>query len=443
MSHPPHAPDATPRRRLPDTVACLLLVLVAIVGAGPTAAANPVEVTEARRREALAEFQRRLATCDPSQVACRLGLARWARLHGLTYEAIDLLHDILERHPLDATAYELLVEMQDEHPLRTDSAALAATRDLLPKSFAPFESRRFIVLSDADAGWTQQQAELLERSFHQFQRFARRHALRPKPLRHKLVCVLFQRQSDYQAFAQDHDGVTADWMDGYYSPRFDRVVFFNVSSTEARRAPGRAANPGTVENRLCALRCALCGGASAPSFAQRTAHGAQPARADGALGAQGGAATTVHEAVHQLMFHTRVQSPRVQYPLWICEGLATAFETDRPNQAFGPDMETAQRRRQFAAILDGGDLMPLRDLVQLTAIPDAGGEVVHTVYNQSYALVTWLARFKRGELRRYLNAMRVEPAGRPTPERHLEIFESAFGAVERVENAWLRYERAL
>lgn len=38
----------------------------------------------------------------------------------------------------------------------------------------------------------------------------------------------------------------------------------------------------------------------------------------------------VHEAIHQLMFHTRVQVPGVDQPRWLTEELATAFETEIP-----------------------------------------------------------------------------------------------------------------
>ena len=63
------------------------------------------------------------------------------------------------------------------------------------------------------------------------------------------------------------------------------------------------------------------------------------------------------------------------------------------------------------------------------------------VYSQSYALVTWLARHRKTELRDYLMLTLKEPRGRPTAQRHLHLFEQAFGDVDRLEQAWLRHER--
>ncbi len=146
-------------------------------------------------------------------------------------------------------------------------------------------------------------------------------------------------------------------------------------------------------------------------------------------------------AIHQLAFHTRIQSAQIQNPLWISEGLATAFETDRPKASFGPDREYAMRREQFGLLLADDRMIPLRELVTYTEMPNDQDDTIAGVYHQSYALVTWMSRFRCGDLREYLERLRREPPGRPTPERHLEIFEGAFGDIDRLERVWTRYER--
>jgi len=88
-------------------------------------------------------------------------------------------------------------------------------------------------------------------------------------------------------------------------------------------------------------------------------------------------------------------------------------------------------------------LIPLRSFVGLDRMPDGRRETVHTVYNQAYGLASWLARERPGQLRAYLIAMLKEPPGRPTRQRHLALFEQAFGDVDAVEEAWLRFENRL
>lgn len=292
--------------------------------------------------------------------------------------------------------YEALVRLRERQPLTKDSQPYRQTRNLLSGSFREYETRRFVVLSNADAQWSRTQAEYLERAHHQFMRFANRLNLRPLPLKHKLVCVLFEHQRDYRAFAAAHDDIHDPWIVGHYSPSHDRVVFFHRSEEDQLDRPSRAA-----------------------------------------------IATTIHEAIHQLHFHTRIKSINVQYPLWICEGLATAFETDAPNQAFGPDHEYAPRRDRFQLLLKDDQLLPLRAIVAVTQLDANRQDTVAALYHQSYAFVTWANRFRTTQLRAYLNAMLQEPPGQVNEQRHLAIFQQAFGNIEAVEQQWLAHERRL
>ncbi|MHC4129772.1 MAG: DUF1570 domain-containing protein [Planctomycetota bacterium] len=303
-----------------------------------------------------------------------------------------------------------------DRKLESDSDIYRRTRKLLPVRFREYETRRFVVISDGKPSWTRQQAQLLERTYHQYQRYTRRIRIEPRPLRYKLVCVLFQEYDDYRQFARAHDEVSADWISGYYSPKHDRIVFYNIET-----------NPEYAWTRP----------AEGPRSERAIARGRLSEEFEAAA-----AATTIHEAIHQLAFHTRLQSAQIQNPLWISEGLATAFETDRPKEPFGPDREYAVRREQFDQLLAEGDLIPLRELVTYTEMPNNQDETIAAVYHQSYALVTWMSRFRSNELRNYLENLRNEPSGRPLPKRHLQIFERSFGDVDRLERAWHRYERA-
>jgi len=299
--------------------------------------------------------------------------------------------------------------------LAVDSEAYRSAREALPPQFLNFETRRFVVLSDASPRWTREQTALLELTHYQFKRFARRFGLRPRPLRHKLVCVLFEEQEDYQKFAKDHDGVTAGWISGYYSPKHDRVVFYNIESDSAH--------------------------ARAPAPVLGFGHMARGRITDERVRAS--IATSIHETVHQLAFHTRIQSAQIQNPLWISEGLATAFETDQPRQAFGPEYDYPIRLRKFRELLeDDASLIGLGELVRYTEMPDDHDETITAVYHQSYALVSWLCRFRKIQMRDFLGALKRERPGRPTGQRHLELFEAAFGDVHSLERKWLRYERA-
>jgi hypothetical protein len=269
----------------------------------------------------------------------------------------------------------------------------------------------------------------------------------PGPIRHKLVCVLFADRAEYRVFAREVDGVAGGWVAGYYSPGADRTVFYradanpSVVAARARLAELEEDLAG-IERRLLEARRAGDRETMRRLEAQRTAwreHLGGESRRIAAFTDEVGVATIVHEATHQLLFHTGVQSGRVPPPIWISEGLATAFETDDPRGAFGPDHEYATRRDRFDALRAAGALLPLRDIVAWDDVPGHDPEAIDALYHQSYALTTWLFRARRPELRAFLLDVREDPP-RTDGERRA-AFERAFGPVDRVERQWLRWER--
>ncbi len=342
------------------------------------------------------EFAQRLAECPADDVGGRMRLADWARDNDLPDSAETLYRTVLQLDARHEQAYEALWDLSRERPLPASSEALRMTKALLTRrGLRTHETPHFVVLSNAQRRWTQDKAQLLERTYEEFHRTAEQLDLRPLPLRHKLVCLLLGKRSQFVEFARTNDNVTESWSLGYYSPRYDRTVFYN----------------GEVE-------------AGADEFARHRS-----------------TATTIHEAIHQLLFHTRVQSVHTQYPLWSCEGFATAFETSAPDLPFGPDREFEPRRQRFQRFLRDDRLLPLRSFVQLDRMPDNRPESVQTMYSQSYAVMSWLARYRQEGLRDYMILMLKEPPGRLSADRHLEIFEQAFGDVGGVERAWLAREK--
>jgi len=320
-----------------------------------------------------------------------------------------------------------------------DSEPYRTARALLPDRFAEFETKRFIILSDADVLWTREQAGRLERAHFQFERFVKRMKFDAVPLRHKLVVVLFRDRSDYRRFAQAHDGVSDPRMGGYYAPAADRSAFYDVESSpdmlearttldemhnRARELDHETRRAGTDEELNAADR------EHARAYRQ---HVEQETERVEQFAIQATISTTIHEAIHHLFFHTGIQSPHVQHPVWLSEGLATAFETDRPNEAFGPQREYEPRRRRFLKLLEEDRLLPLRELVTIAEIT--------TIYNQSYALVTWLYRYRDKDLARFIEGINALPPGRPDESTYLRVFEAAFGDLERLERQWLRDER--
>lgn len=380
-------------------------------------AADP---STSNRNELSHQHQRAAALADAGQAA----------------EAERIYRSIAQYDPQDDVAYNALLSLAASRSLQSDSLAAIAAKSRLPERFVVHQTDRFVLISDVSERHTIQNARWVERAHAEFNRFARECGLRPLPLQHKLVCVLFDSRDEYLKFAQTEDGLKNINFTGYYSPRHDRMVF----SMEDRERPNVGAEPERAANAPDAK--AVLG------FDARGMENEQANRHDESCDhhahemPSASAAKCVHETIHQLMFHTRLMSPEVQYPLWICEGLSTAFETDLPGKPFGPDHDYAPRLQAFQTLLHNGDLIPLREFVTVTQLTANKHWITRVMYQQSYALVTWLCRERSQQVRDYLHLMRSQPGGKISAARHLNLFESVFGDIDNVERDWLAYERA-
>ncbi|MCH7572545.1 MAG: DUF1570 domain-containing protein [Planctomycetes bacterium] len=425
-----------------------LAMFLALTLATPATGVTGVE--ESTRTEK-SELQRRLKLIASHDEASIMQLAEWAERKHLFADADKLYRDIIDRNPQHDSARRKLDHLAARRQLLVDSEAFLATHRLLPPRFLRYETKRFIVLSDASPSWTRIQTSRLKRTHHQFMRFAKRLGLAPLPLKHKLVCVLFKERSAYLDFARTRDNASASWIAGYYAPGADRVVFYNVEHSEGISEARQKLNDMQKEIKL--LRQNISRSQRQGSRRQSAnlrenigryqKHFEQETSRIDRFASSLSAATTVHESIHQLFFHTGIQSPKVEYPLWISEGIATAFETGDINLPFGPDRDYDQRREEFLRMLQNHELFNLTQLVSMVEITSGDEDVVRRVYHQSYALVTWLCRFRAEGMREYLNLMRLEHHGESTPERHIQIFTNAFGDLTRLERAWIRHEQQL
>ncbi len=332
-------------------------------------------------------------------------------------------------------------------PLVVDETEVAKTAGLLGPGFGRTETAHFVILSDVEKDWTRRRGALLERTYHQFFRVMDRLEHPAHPPERKLICVLFADHAMYTAFARAHDGVEAPWIAGYYAGLANRVVFYDdrTGPSFAQAFGALDAHERTVDEMKSRARSMKrsrdeSGRVEAENLwaraeelsdridRERTRLNSEAARAS--------EAKTIHEAVHLLAFNCGAQSRAHQYPFWITEGLAVAFETDEPEAAFGPDRASGAREAEMERFRAEGRLIDVGTLVQLTRPPDRDQDTVDVLYAQSYALVSHLYRYERRALGEFLLAIRSEPAGLIPPERLLEIFEGQFGPVEAFERRW-------
>jgi len=356
-------------------------------------------------------------------------------------QAIEAYHDVLRHDPMHDGAYIRLRRIDKARKLPDAPAQRDRLAREFPEGFYLRQTDHYLILYDAHHGWADTRATLLETTHDVFLREMRRAGFRPLPIRHRLEAVLFHEHRDYAAYARRVDGIQRAWSAGYYTARSNRLIVFNfhtsplmedlltamrkAEATVERRKGEVGANPG----RRGALRAAERDMLIARKRYETAA-------------AWGNIKQTLHEAVHQLAFNTRIQRPDVQYPMWFSEGLATCFETTHPAAPFGPRQLNASRLHQLNEARKRRDSIPLERFVTMTDPPDEEA-ARNAAYAQSWALFHMLFNERPEQLRAYVTHMLTATPGPRDADQLRADFVAHFGQLGGFADEWKEYVTAL
>lgn len=313
----------------------------------------------------------------------------------------------------------------------TGKVSIELARQLLPDA-TPHRTARYVVLSDGGRDLIRGVEHSLEEARRQFDRWCRAlRAPRPRP-DERLLCILFHEQEDFVTFAQETEnlGETALHVNGYFSPRFDWIVCFDPwdstdltaaaaslddAEADIEAAEHRGADPERVADartRVNAAREQVL----QEERARRTA-------------------VTIHEAIHQLVHVGDAFPGRANWPGWLHEGLAVAFETDNHRKPFGPDRAYAARAEGFRRALAGESHLSLLELLGEDTIDHVGGSHVGVLYDQSGSLISWLYKHKRQELADFLAAVGVPESTGVLPSV-TDVFTRTIGPPAKIQRRW-------
>ncbi len=328
-----------------------------------------------------------------------------------------------------------------------DERAVEATLAALGPGFRRSETTHFVILSDCSPEWTWSRAALLERARHQFFRAAQRLLIRPQEHPTKLLCVLINNHAQFRAFGRANDGLDAGWVAGYYAAHTNRIVFYNdaispeyeqvwrqladydaqVADARRRADEARAAGNTVAAHRL---------DTGAEDLAERVTQERLRLQKQAE---NFSTAKTIHEAVHLLAFNTGLQRRDGDYPFWLSEGLAASFETDQPDNAFGPDRSgSTTRRTRLRQLVEQNEAPRVAELVMMSRIVLLQADAADAMYAMSTALFEHLYRRERTALSLYLRVLADQAPRRLTPQEHLELFTRHFGDPDELERRIIR-----
>jgi hypothetical protein len=321
---------------------------------------------------------------------------------------------------------------------------LQRAKSCLDDSFKVHEDRFWVILTNADYKSISHIGRDLKAARHQFIRLCQvLGSARPMP-KYKMLCIVFTEQEDFIKFSSTcgiSAGLSAG-IHGYFSPADQWIVFYEPRGMpmlkEAREGLAKSEESlAEYETEEFDDPVVKAGQRKlAESWAKQIDLRHEALR-DFEQELQ--TSITVHEAFHQLSWLSGFVDSRGGWTYWLHEGFATSFETDDTAYAFGPAQESLLRREAFKQMLADNELLPLRTLLTFRSFSELPPDRISVFYQQSYALVRWLYRFRRTQLNGYLRSLRMRK-DLVFPRDDLKIFREHFGPIDRLERRWLRDE---
>jgi len=323
----------------------------------------------------------------------------------LSYTLLLLLLGGVVAGPLSASQHD------DHGPGSTSiRARRAAIADDFPTSVHSYRAGHFLVFHDTDPQAARSTGALLSRTRQQFYQVITKAGFHVHNLNHRLVCLLFAHKTAFVHYGEIADHQDMSWSGGYYSSRTNRIALYEHSWMP------RFANTTGVT-----------------AAGDDTATKPVP---DTRQWAQTSIARTTHEAAHLLAFNSGLQKRGVMYPFWVSEGLATSFETEHPNQPFGPAEPNPVRQAGLLSAWHNRTLIPLKTFATMTTLPHTGPKTVNIAYSQAWGLFQYLYEHRTAALAAYLAQLAQEPVGwRPRSALRAE-FVKVFGPTQALQAGW-------
>lgn len=322
----------------------------------------------------------------------------------------------------------------DPPPITDPPGVLERLAKEFPRGTELRKSEHFLVVYDTPAVWARSRVNLLEMTHDRFYKSLRGLGFELTPLRHRLVCVLFARHAGFIDYARRRGVVNMEWSGGFYSSGDNRVAFF------ANQTKPKLAESGEQIAKAQADLAKIDRQIAAATNAQRHGEAERLRSVRAKIVARIGEvqtrharvvglnnlSSTIHEAAHQLAFNSGLQRRGRAYPLWVSEGLATAFETTHPAGGYGPTHDNWGRRRALELAKARRELIPWEAFVGMMGVPD-GEAARKAAYAQSWALMHVLMNREPGRVRAYLKGLGEARRPDATAAARLGRFTEAMG----------------
>jgi hypothetical protein len=325
----------------------------------------------------------------------------------------------------------------DMSPVPADEKAEAMALESLGEGFEIKRTQHYSVIydtSDADAGAF---ATAIEGTYRSCMNYVDKLQIPSFKPRKKLIIYYFEHHKDYSAHAVKlKRGERPQNTPGVYFPDLNLSMFYNFANQDSFRQAREQA-----KQQVAQLKEQLRG-AVTPDQRRQIGEQIKKAQAQANFSGQKGgdlSETIVqHEVAHQVLwnigFHNRKQV--WANPRWFAEGTAMMFEPLSESGSANIGKVNTQRLDEYRQCLVGKQLIPTADFVSDWKY--FAPETIHIAYAQSWAMVHYLNRVKRKQVKDYVALLNKRPKDfKTTPERELADFQKCFGKLDaRWDKAW-------
>lgn len=269
----------------------------------------------------------------------QLQAAIWAIDHALIREgvaALRAIHAAEPQHQPTARMVAALEKLAAPCPAADRQPALASSLGRFETAAGP----HIVISHQHSLSDVNERIQLLERVLMTFYLDFAALGIDLPPPRHRLRCLWFSRQAEYQAYLRAHGAAAFLNTRGHYNPSLNVVAFYDARDDAAQRR-ARAELDRRI-SELAAARPANSNDEILLLEARSLALDAECRELDLSVAA--------HEFVHQLIDNSTLCPRPGAFPKWLSEGLAMQYEPVRATRWGGPGGFNRLRDRDWSSL---------------------------------------------------------------------------------------------
>lgn len=328
----------------------------------------------------------------------------------------------------------------DMSPVPADKKAEGQALESLGSAFKVLHTRHYSVLYDTSEEAAEEFGTAIERTYHSCMKYTGKLGIKVRKPKRKLLIYYFEAHETYNGHSVKLDlGERPQSNPGVYFPNLNFSMFFNFRNQASYKAMRDKAE-AEIESLQEQLRRVK--GPERRGLQEKIKQARRRANWSNVQGGDQSESIVQHEVAHQVLWNIGFHNDKtfMANPRWLAEGTAMLFEPIASGKSANIGKVNKERLGDYQSLDQAGQLFPLEALISSPALfhsPQQQGKA----YAQSWAIVHYLNRVKKKELKNYIELLNKRPEDyASTPEQEMADFESVFGAPDRLwEGRWKKW----